>query len=184
MSTIYGTAITFGGAGGVKLQLNVTAPAGSTVTAKKGNTIVNATESNGVWVAELPEAGTWIVTATKGAQTVSQTVVFEDMKNVTLEWFLASISVTYPAGSTCTCTSGATTLTAPNTTGSYTFNISSAGTWTVSCFDGIDTASQSVVVTTNGQSETISLSYPYPIVSTTATIGVTYTTNIFSLSAA
>lgn len=42
----------------------------------------------------------------------------------------AVIGVTYPSGSTCTCTNGAKTLTAKDTTGRARFVIPSAGTWT------------------------------------------------------
>ena len=42
----------------------------------------------------------------------------------------AVIGVTYPSGSTCTCTNGSKTLTAKNTSGKAIFVIPSAGTCT------------------------------------------------------
>lgn len=59
---------------------------------------------------------------------------------------IAFISVTYPAGSTCTCTNGVKTLTAKNTSGTYVFSISDPGTWTVTATDGTNTESQEIVV--------------------------------------
>lgn len=71
----------------------------------------------------------------------------------------AFIIVTYPAGSTCTASDGTTTLTAPDTSGSWVCKVPSAGTWTVSCTDGTDTASAAVSITTEGQRESVTLMY-------------------------
>lgn len=73
--------------------------------------------------------------------------------------FAATIAVTYPSGSTLTCTDGTTTLKATTTTGSYTFTVPNTGTWTVSCTDGTDTATDTVEITADGQSESVELSY-------------------------
>ena len=71
----------------------------------------------------------------------------------------AAIGVTYPEGSTCTCTNGTKTFTAKNTNGEWAFSIPSTGTWTVSCTDGTNTKSQSVSITKEGQFESVVLSY-------------------------
>lgn len=71
----------------------------------------------------------------------------------------AAISVTYPAGSACTCTDGTTTYTAPNTNGATLFIIPYAATWTVTATDGTETTSQTVEITTEGQSVSVELSY-------------------------
>lgn len=73
--------------------------------------------------------------------------------------FSATIAVTYPAGSALTCTDGTTTLTASTTTGSYTFVVPNSGTWTVKAVSGSNSASQSVSITSSGQSESVTLSY-------------------------
>ena len=69
------------------------------------------------------------------------------------------IAVTYPAGSTCTCSDGTTTLTARDTSGTALFNVPSAGTWTVSCTDGTNTKSKSVEITNDGQIVSVILFY-------------------------
>ena len=56
----------------------------------------------------------------------------------------AIISVTYPAGSVCTCANGTRTLTAKDTSGKAMFVIPSAGTWTVKAVSGDKTASSAV----------------------------------------
>ena len=71
----------------------------------------------------------------------------------------AVIGVSYPEGSTCTCTDGTKTLTLKNTSGQGIFIIPYAATWTVSCTDGTETASETVGITIEGQSAKIELSY-------------------------
>ena len=70
----------------------------------------------------------------------------------------AVIAVTYPEGSVCTCSNGTKTLKARDTSGKALFNVP-LGEWTVSCTDGTDTRSQTVSITTEGQSESVTLSY-------------------------
>ena len=69
----------------------------------------------------------------------------------------AVIGVTYPAGSTCTCTNGSKTLTAKDTSGKALFVIPSAGTWTVTAVKGSQSASKAVSITAEGQVETVTL---------------------------
>lgn len=75
----------------------------------------------------------------------------------------AVIGVTYPEGSTCTCSDGTKTLTAKGTSGRAIFNIPYAAMWTVSCTDGTDTASESVSITADGQSANLELRYDLPL---------------------
>ena len=71
----------------------------------------------------------------------------------------AAIGVSYPEGSTCTCTDGALTLTAKDTTGKAIFVIPSAGTWTVKAVSGSKSTSKTVSITAEGQVETVELMY-------------------------
>lgn len=70
----------------------------------------------------------------------------------------ASITVTYPAGSTCTCTLGTKVLTAKDTSGKWVFGLPSTGSWVVKATDGTDTTTQTVTVT-SGQAANVTLSY-------------------------
>lgn len=147
-----------GGANGA--SLTVTAPAGVTATVSKGGkTKSKTTDSAGKAVFKGLESGTWTVTITDGSQTASKQVVVASDYAASLTFFSATIAVTYPAGSVCTCTNGNTTLTAPDTSGSVTFDVDRAGTWTVTVTDGANTASQDVVITSKGQSEALTLEY-------------------------
>lgn len=172
------------GGGGFYPSIVVTAPTGSTVTATDGNTSLVGTEVSGKWTFQIPAYGVWNITATLNGQTATTSVSVTEVKQytVTLTYFAATIAVTYPSGSTCTCSNGTTTLTAPNTTGSYTFTVPSAGTWTVKSTNGTDTARQAVSITANGQSTSVTLSYK-PTASTSQKPGVNYTPGISGLTA-
>lgn len=71
---------------------------------------------------------------------------------------VAYVAASWPAGSTCVCTDGTTTLTADDTSGTFVFSLPNAGNWTVSCTDSSQTASKSVTVAAN-HVYTVSLAY-------------------------
>ena len=71
----------------------------------------------------------------------------------------AAIGVTYPAGSTCTCTDGAKTLKLKNTSGQGIFLIPYAATWTVTAVSGSKSTSKMVSITAEGQVATVTLIY-------------------------
>lgn len=73
----------------------------------------------------------------------------------------AVIGVTYPAGSTCTCTNGSKTLKAKDTTGKAIFVIPSAGTWMVKAVSGSKSTSKTVSITAEGQVENLTLKYEF-----------------------
>ena len=78
----------------------------------------------------------------------------------------AVIAVTYPSGSVCTCSDGTKTMKAKDTSGKALFNVP-AGEWTVSCTDGSRTTSKTVSITTEGQVESVTLSYELVLLSGT-----------------
>lgn len=71
----------------------------------------------------------------------------------------AVIGVTYPAGSVCTCSDGTKTLSLKDTGGQGFFLIPYAGTWIVTATDGTNTKTESVEITSEGQSVSVALSY-------------------------
>lgn len=72
---------------------------------------------------------------------------------------VASIVVTYPAGSTCTCTLGSKVLTAKDTSGKWVFGLPSIGDWVVNAVKGSQSASKAVSITAEGQVETVTLMF-------------------------
>ena len=77
----------------------------------------------------------------------------------TYHHFTATINVTYPAGATLTCSLDETTYTATTTTGTYQFQVHKVGTWTVKAVSGGETASEQVIITSDGQTESVELSF-------------------------
>lgn len=142
--------------------ITVTYPAGATVTCSKGGTTLNASDTSGTAEFKVHEAGTWTVKAVQDSQTAQDTVEIQksgDSKSVTLSFFSSTIHVTYPAGATLTCEKGSKKLTASTKTGDYTFTVNEAGTWTVKAVDGSQTASSDVVISSSGESKSVTLSF-------------------------
>lgn len=77
----------------------------------------------------------------------------------TYYYFTATINVTYPSGATLTCSYGSTVYTATTTTGSYQFKVHEVGTWFIKAVQGSEEVSTSVSITTDGQSESVELSF-------------------------
>ena len=73
--------------------------------------------------------------------------------------FSATISITYPSGSTCTVSNYKKTWTAPNTTGSWTLKVNEVGVYTVKAVSGSKSNTAEVIITTDGQTETVALAY-------------------------
>lgn len=157
-----------GGGAPNKSTIIVTAPTGSTVTCKSGSTTKTATEKNGTWTFSGLDNGTWIITATKDGKTATKSVTISRLtvEYVTITYFSATINITYPAGSTCTAENGSTTLTAPNTNGTWACVVPNAGDWTVSCTDGTKSASDTVTITASGESKSVVLAYRFYIFQT------------------
>ena len=73
--------------------------------------------------------------------------------------FSATISITYPAGSTCTVSNYKKTWTAPNTSGSWTFKANEVGYYTVKAVSEDKSKEEEILITAEGQAETVELSY-------------------------
>lgn len=150
----------FGSSGGTGGTLTVTAPANVTVTVSKdGKTKTKNSGTSGVVVFKGLASGTWTVTITSDGKTAQKNVVVTTDYSTMIAFFAATINITYPAGSTCTCSDGTTTLSAPDTSGTWTCTVPNAGTWTVTSTSGTETDSKAVTITTDGQSVSVALSY-------------------------
>lgn len=73
----------------------------------------------------------------------------------------AYIKVTYSSGLACSATNGVINISAPDTSGTYVFNIptpaTSPETWTINATDGTTSKSQTVSISSQYQIETVSL---------------------------
>lgn len=148
------------GGGGTGGTLTVTAPANVTVTVSKdGKTKTKNSGTSGVVVFKGLASGTWTVTITGDGKTAQKNVVVTTDYSTVIAFFAATINITYPAGSTCTCSDGTTTISAPDTSGTWACIVPNAGTWTVTSTSGTETDSKAVTITTDGQSTSVELSY-------------------------
>lgn len=126
-----------GGGGGTGCTLTITAPVGATVTVSKdGKSKPPKIAVTGTVVFKGLESGTWAITITKGTNTAEKKVEIKADYQAEITFFSATINITYPAGSTCTATNGDTTLTAPDTSGTWACTVNKAGTWTVGYTSG------------------------------------------------
>ena len=73
--------------------------------------------------------------------------------------FSATISITYPAGSTCTVSNYKKTWTAPNTSGSWTFKANEVGVYTIKAVSGSKSKEKEILITAEGQVATVTLTY-------------------------
>lgn len=146
-----------GGAGG---NLKVIALAGVAVTVTKGSKVKQkVADAAGVAMFTGLETGTWTVTLPADVSPPTRTVDIDVDYVVVIAYFSATINITYPSGSTCTCSDGTTTLSAPDTSGTWACIVPNAGTWTVTSTSGEETDSKAVTITTDGQIVSIELSY-------------------------
>lgn len=146
--------------GGSGCILTITAVASETVTiSKNGKSKSKTADSKGVAVFRGLDTGKWTITIVRGGVPITRVVAVTADYSVAIPLFAATINITYPAGSTCTCSDGTTTLSAPDTSGTWACIVPNAGTWTLSCTDGTDSTSEAVTITTDGQSVSVALSY-------------------------
>lgn len=76
-----------------------------------------------------------------------------------MSFFSATIKITYPIGSECTCSKDNDTYTAPDTSGTWECIVDSAGDWMVTCTDGNYNDFKIATITADGQVISISLAY-------------------------
>lgn len=159
----YNFTVTNGRDGGMSTLFYITSEAGSTVTVTTpSGTVITAEQVTGStteWQAETVEYGVHTITSVYGGSSQSTTVDVTEAKiyTVHLEHFIATITVTYPSGATCTCVGSQESYTA--TTNPYTFTVHNADTYTITATDGTTTKSENVVITTDGQSESVTLTF-------------------------
>lgn len=146
--------------GGSGCILTITAVANETVTiSKNGKSKSKTTDSKGVAVFRGLDTGKWTITIVRDGVPITRVATVTADYSVAIPLFAATINITYPAGSTCTCSDGTTTLSAPDTSGTWACIVPNAGTWTVSSTDGDKSKSADVVIITNGQTESVTLLY-------------------------
>lgn len=156
-----------GGGGGSGATLVVSSPANVSVTVSKDDkSYTKNSGSMGSTTFKGLATGTWTVTISGNGQTATKTIVITADYAITIAFFSAYINITYPANSNCVVTnSGGQTVASDTNTGSstktWTAAVNATGTYTVTATatDGSSTTSQTVNITADGQSKSVTLIY-------------------------
>lgn len=144
----------FGGGSGSGGKIRVYVDPGSQVTLTQtygGKTKTAVADSKGQALFKGLDGGQWEAVATLNGQTAKGSTIVSLDYDLHLTYFTATINITYPAGLTCKATNGSTTLTAPDTSGTWACTVNKAGTWTITGGDW----SAEADMTTSGQTETV-----------------------------
>lgn len=144
---------------GLLIVFNIDSEDGATITAltPSGDTVTATYLGDGNYIIKSDEYGEWHLTGEKNGETVEATIDVDVAKiyDVTMNFFAATITVTYPADATVTCSKDSEEYTA---TGSpYTFTVHGSGDWVIEGTRSGITETQTVTITTNGQSESVTL---------------------------
>ena len=157
-----------GGGGGSGATLVVSSPANVSVTVSKDDkSYTKNSGSLGSTTFKGLATGTWVVTISGNGQTATKTIEITADYAITIAFFSATINITYPANSNCVVTnsSGQTVASDTNTgssTKTWTATVGATGTYTVTATatDGSGKSKSTTVnITTDGQSESVTLSY-------------------------
>lgn len=159
-----------GGGGGSGAKLVVTSAGAGTVTVSNstlGKSYSKTVTAGGSVTFKGLKTGDWTVTVSNGTQTATKSVTINADYSVSVAYFSATISITYPAKSTCVVKNSGGTIVASNAnTGSsaktWTATVNATGTYTVTATatDGSGKSkSTTVSITADGQSESVTLTY-------------------------
>ena len=156
--------------------LTVTSSGAGTITVSNtslGKSYSRSVAAGGSAVFKGLATGTWTVKLSNGTQTSTKTITITSDYSTSIAYFSATISITYPAKSTCVVkNSGGTTIASNTNTGTsaktWTATVNAKGTYTITATatDGSGkTDSTTVSITTNGQTASATLGYDFIIYS-------------------
>lgn len=144
----------FGASGQGGGRIRVYVDPGSQITLTQsygGKTKTAVADSSGQALFKGLDGGQWEAVATLNGQTAKGSTIVSLDYDLHLSYFTATINITYPAGLTCKATNGSTTLTAPDTSGTWACVVPNKGTWAITAGDW----SAEAIMTTSGQTETV-----------------------------
>lgn len=178
--------------------LTVTSSGAGTITVSNttlGKSYSKSVTAGGSAVFKGLATGTWTVKLSNGTQTSTKTITITSDYSTSIAYFSATISITYPAKSTCVVkNSGGQTVASDTNTGSstktWTATVGATGTYTVTATatDGSGkTKSTTVSITADGQSKSVTLSYNFVLFAAGSGLAAGYTaesktTNAYSFT--
>ena len=147
---------------GIVPLIVVTVADGATVTATCEETKVTKISENGTAQIEVNKFGTWTIYAEKDAQKSNTVtlIINRDIKEETLTFFAATITVTVEAGSQVTVSKDGFNKVVEATDGTASIVVPSAGSYSVKAtLNGITSNTETVVISSNGESKSVQLKY-------------------------
>ena len=147
---------------GVVPLIVVTVADGATVTATCEETKITKVSENGTAQIEVNKFGTWTIYAEKDAQksNTETLVINRDVKEETLTFFSATITVTVEAGSQVTVSKDGFSKTVEAIDGTASITVPSAGSYSVKAtLNNIPSNTETVVISSNEESKSVQLKY-------------------------
>ena len=147
---------------GIVPLIVVTVADGATVTATCEGTKVTKVSENGTAQIEVNKFGTWTIYAEKDAQKSNTVtlIINRDIKEETLSFFAATITVSVEAGSQVTVSKDGFNKVVEATNGTASIVVPSAGSYSVKAtLNGITSNTETVVISSNGESKSVQLKY-------------------------
>ena len=147
---------------GVVPLIVVTVADGATVTATCEENKITKVSENGTAQIEVNKFGTWTIYAEKDAQKSNTVtlIINRDIKEETLSFFAATITVSVEAGSQVTVSKDGFNKTVEATNGTASIVVPSAGSYSVKAtLNGITSNTETVVISSNGESKSVQLKY-------------------------
>ena len=152
--------------------LTVTSSGAGTITVSNtslGKSYSKSVTAGGSAVFKGLQTGTWAIKLADGSKTSTKNITITSDYSTSIAYFSATISITYPAKSTCVVkNSSGTTVASDTNTGTsaktWTTTVDATGTYTITATatDGSGkTKSTTVSITANGQVETVTLTYEF-----------------------
>lgn len=145
--------------GGMLAHILITSDAGSTVTVTTpSGDVITATQVTGSttqWECDTQEYGVHIIDAVLAGDDAQYSLTVDACKVYPIDdsHMHATITVTYPQGFTCRCQGNGENYYANSNP--YTFSVHSLGTFTITATDGTTTYTETVVISSSSQAETI-----------------------------
>lgn len=151
--------VTNGVSGGMSSLFIITSEEGATITVTsptgRNLDVVPVSGSSTQWQCESTEYGEHTIVSTVGGSPATRTVDVDVCKiyEVSVLHFSASITATFPEGTSCVCQGGGES--SFSSSSPHTFDVHSADTYTLTVtYNGVNYTT-SVTITTDGQSESV-----------------------------
>lgn len=153
-------------------------PSGSVCTCSNGVTTYTAPDKTGTWACSVPCDGIWTISCVDGelSKSIDVEITYNGQHVIkTINYFTAIIEVIYPNGAICSCMNESDIYSASDTSGNWSFTVHEPGEWTITATDNIQTVSETVTISYEGQVEHVVIEFFVSTINITYPAGATCT---------